>query len=67
MAPAYDLTPVPEGYHGEHATSVNGNGKPTVSDMLAVGEDIRIPKKRGMEIIDYVREKAPHVMMGRFL
>ena len=62
MAPAYDLTPVPDGYHGEHATSVNGNGKPTISDMLAVGEDIRIPKKRGMEIIDSVRENCKEIM-----
>ena len=56
LAPAYDLTPVPEGYHGEHATSVNGNGKPTIEDMFAVGESIRIPKKRGLEIIESVRE-----------
>ena len=62
MAPAYDLTLVPEGYHGEHATSVNGNGRPTVSDMLIVGEDIRIPKKRGMEIIDSVRENCKEIM-----
>ena len=62
LAPAYDLTPVPEGYHGEHATSVNGNGNPTVSDMLAVGEDIRIPQKRGLEIIDSVRENCKEIM-----
>ena len=62
MAPAYDLTPVPEGYHGEHATSANGNGKPTVSDMLAVGEDIRIPKKLGLEIIDAVRENCKEIL-----
>ena len=27
----------------------------TIDDMLAVGESIRIPKKRGMAIIDFVR------------
>ena len=58
LAPAYDLTPVPEGYNGEHATSVNGNGKPSIEDMLAVGETIRIPRKRGMEIIEFVRGKT---------
>ena len=58
LAPAYDLTPVPAGYNGEHATSVNGNGKPTIDDMIAVGETIRIPKKRGMEIIDFVKEQC---------
>lgn len=56
LAPAYDLTPVPEGYNGEHATSVNGNGRPTIEDMLTVGETIRIPRKRGQEIIAFVKE-----------
>lgn len=58
MAPAYDLTPVPDGYNGEHATSVNGNGNPSIEDMLAVGETIRIPRKRGIEIIESVREQC---------
>lgn len=56
LAPAYDLTPVPEGYHGEHATSVNGNGKPTIEDMITVGESIRIPRKHSLEIINSVRQ-----------
>lgn len=62
LAPAYDLTPVPEGYHGEHATSVNGNGRPTIEDMLTVGESIRIPKKRGLELIDHVRENCREIL-----
>lgn len=62
LAPAYDLTPVPEGYNGEHATSVNGNGRPTVDDMLAVGETIRIPRKRGAEIIDSVKEGCSEIL-----
>ena len=52
LSPAYDLTHNPEGYKGEHATSVNGNGLPTVEDMLAVGETIRIPRTKGQQIID---------------
>jgi len=67
LAPAYDLTPVPEGYHGEHATSVNGNGKPTVEDMLTVGESIRIPKKRGLEIIDFIREHCKEILSKDYL
>ena len=62
LSPAYDLTPVPEGYHGEHATSVNGNGRPSVEDMIIVGESIRIPKKRGMEIISQVRENCKEIL-----
>ena len=45
LAPAYDLTRCSEGYNGEHATSVNNNGKPAVEDLIAVGESIRIPRK----------------------
>ena len=67
LAPAYDLTPVPEGYHGEHATSVNGNGKPTIADMLAVGESIRIPKKRGKEIVDFVWEHCGEIRSKDYL
>lgn len=67
LAPAYDLTPVPEGYHGEHATSVNGNGRPTVNDMIAVGESIRIPKKHGMEIINQVREDCKEILSKDYL
>ncbi len=67
LAPAYDLTPVPEGYHGEHATSINGNGRPTVNDMIAVGESIRIPKKRGMEIINQVREDCKEILSKDYL
>ena len=54
LSPAYDLTRSSEGYNGEHATSVNNNGLPTTEDMLAVGETIRIPRKKGMEIISSI-------------
>jgi len=54
LAPAYDLTRSPEGYNGEHATSVNNNGLPTIEDMLVVGESIRIPRHRGQKIIDSI-------------
>ena len=37
MATAYDLTLCTEGYNGEHATSVNGTGHPSLQDMIAVG------------------------------
>ena len=62
LAPAYDLTPVPEGYHGEHATSVNGNGCPSINDMLAVGESIRIPKKRGQALLESVHENCGEIL-----
>ena len=62
MAPAYDLTPFPEGYPGEHATSVNGNGLPTMEDMITVGESIRIPRKRCLEILNFIRENCREIL-----
>lgn len=56
LAPAYDLTRCNNGYNGEHATSVNNHGNPTIEDMLIVGESIRIPRKKGKrDDIDYCR------------
>lgn len=54
LAPAYDLTFCTNGYSGERATSVNNHGIPSIEDMLVVGEGIRIPKKKGLEMIQYI-------------
>ncbi len=62
LAPAYDLTLCQAGYNGEHATSVNNNGKPTVNDMLTVGESIRISRERGLEIIRNVKENCGEIL-----
>ena len=62
LAPAYDLMRCTAGYNGEHATTVNGNGRPTLSDMLAVGETIRIPRRRGEAIIRSVAEACTEIL-----
>lgn len=54
LAPAYDLTYTPEGYNGEHATTVCGNGRPAAEDMLKAAADIRIDKTRATQIIDAI-------------
>ena len=56
LSPAYDLTRCVQGYNGEHATSVMGNGFPTESDMLKAAESIRISRARAMEIIREMKE-----------
>ena len=56
LAPAYDLTLCSEGYNGEHATSVNGKGKPTLSDFIAVGTKIKMCEKRCRQIIAEVQD-----------
>lgn len=54
LAPAYDLTHCPAGCNGEHATSVNMNGNPTLNDVIIVGQNIKIKKARCLEIISQV-------------
>ncbi len=54
LAPAYDLTLCTEGYNGEHATSVNGKGHPSLQDFLTVGTKIRMSERRCRELIDEV-------------
>ena len=54
LAPAYDLTRCTEGYNGEHATSVNGTGHPTLDDMIAVGVKNKMTESRCREIYEEV-------------
>lgn len=58
LAPAYDLTLCTEGYNGEHATSVNGTGHPSMDDFIAVGLKVRIKEKRCREIIASIRDRC---------
>lgn len=55
LAPAYDLTLCVEGYNGEHATSVNGTGHPTLKDFITVGTKIKMSEQRCKEIVEKVR------------
>lgn len=67
LSPAYDLTFSREGYNGEHATSVNNNGNPTIEDILVVGESIRIPRKKSMKIIDFMTNKCEPILAQKFI
>lgn len=58
LAPAYDLTLCTEGYNGEHATSVNGTGKPSLKDMIEVGTKNRISAHRCHEIYEEVKSNC---------
>lgn len=64
LAPAYDLTLCEEGYNGEHATSVNNSGHPTLNDFLAVGVKARICKNRCMEIYEEVRKNCADLLVN---
>jgi serine/threonine-protein kinase HipA len=67
LAPAYDLTLCTEGYNGEHATSVNGTGYPTIDDMLAVGKKVTLRESRCREIIDEVRSNCGDLLNDTIL
>ena len=56
LSPAYDITYSPLGTKGEHATSLFYNGNPTKDLMIKAGVQIKIPKKRCLEIIDYIEK-----------
>ncbi|MCD6322297.1 MAG: type II toxin-antitoxin system HipA family toxin [Clostridiales bacterium] len=54
LSPAYDLT-FSSSLNGEHATTINGNGKnPGLSDIMAVADNIGISKRKARQIVDEV-------------
>jgi serine/threonine-protein kinase HipA len=50
LSPAYDLLPS-DGIGGQHTTSVNGEGNPTIKDCLEVARKTGFPVKKATEII----------------
>lgn len=66
LSPAYDLT-CSNSIGGEHATTVNGNGRdPGLSDLLAVAEGIRLDLKKAVRIAAEV-QGAVREMLGPYL
>lgn len=58
LSPAYDLT-YSLSFNGEHATTVNGEGKnPTLEDILAVAKNIGIKEKQAKEIALDIKDKC---------
>lgn len=64
LAPAYDLTRCTEGYNGEHATSVNGTGRPSLADMIAVGVKNKMKESICREIFDEVRGNCGDLLLA---
>lgn len=64
LAPAYDLTLCSEGYNGQHATSVNSTGSPTLNDFIAVGTKIKMSEKRCREIFDEVYQNCGDILFN---
>ena len=64
LAPAYDLTHCAEGYNGQHTTSVNFTGYPTLQDFIAVGMKIKMNKKRCQDIFDEVYQNCGDLLLN---
>ena len=65
LAPAYDLTLCTEGYNGQHATSVNQTGYPTLRDFIAVGTKIKMTERRCRDIFDEVYQNCGDLLLHR--
>ena len=63
LAPAYDLTLCTEGYNGQHATSVNGTGSPSLTDFVAVGTKIKMKEQRCLDIIEEVEAACGDLLL----
>ena len=65
LAPAYDLTLCTEGYNGQHATSVNQTGIPTMKDFIAVGTKTKMSERRCREIFDEVYQNCGDLLLNK--
>lgn len=65
LAPAYDLTLCTEGYNGQHATSVNQTGFPTLKDFIAVGTKTKMSEKRCRQIFDEVYGNCGDLLLNK--
>ena len=58
LSPAYDLT-YSSSFNGEHATTINGEGKnPSLDDILAVAKNIGIKEKQARDIALDIKDKC---------
>lgn len=58
LSPAYDLT-YSSSFNGEHATTINGEGKnPTLDDILVVAKNIGLKEKFAKDIASDIQEKC---------
>jgi serine/threonine-protein kinase HipA len=54
VSPAYDLLPS-EGFNGNHTTTINGKGNPSLSDCIEVAKLVSLPLKTANRIIQEVK------------
>ena len=58
LSPAYDLT-YSSSFNGEHATTINGEGKnPSLDDIFAIGANIGLKQSQAKEIALDIKDKC---------
>lgn len=67
LSPAYDLTLCTEGYNGQHATSVNQTGFPTLNDFIKVGTGTKMSEKRCRQIFDEVYRNCGDLLLNKIV
>ena len=65
LSPAYDLLPG-NGFNGFHTTTINGQGEPTLEDILTIASEIGLNKQRALSIIDEIITKCRDKKMLKF-
>ena len=61
LSPAYDLT-YSSSFNGEHATTINGEGKnPSLDDILSVAKNIGLKEKAAKDIALDIQEKCKNL------
>ncbi|MEG1935168.1 MAG: type II toxin-antitoxin system HipA family toxin, partial [Rikenellaceae bacterium] len=61
LAPAYDLISCENNCNNRRATLINNSFNPTIEDMLIVGECVKIPRARAIDIIRFVAENCEEI------
>ena len=66
LSPAYDLT-FSQGVGGEHATSVLGNGRPGMEDVLALAREVGLSARRARTIAADIQVACYDLLRGHSL
>ena len=65
LSPAYDLLPS-SGFNGYHTTTINGQGEPTINDVITVAKEVGINEADARNIIEEIAQKCSAKKMLKF-
>lgn len=65
LSPAYDILPS-SGFNGLHTTTINGNGEPSMEDVLFVAKEVGLNIQRAKDIVAELAFKCKQVKMLKY-